>query len=99
VNTIAVDQVKRASRPDGATTTGAEIARHRLAVLGMPAVLHLAPGQYLGFGAAVAPIILPDGGSFFVQVAPIRRFGSEPSAVNDRGPQQVSHGRLAAWDT
>jgi hypothetical protein len=55
VNPAAVDQVKRASRPDGAATTGANILWHLLAILRMLSVLHLAPCQSLGRGAR-API-------------------------------------------
>jgi hypothetical protein len=73
VNTIAIDQVELIGRSDGLSTAGAQVAGYAGAVLEMPSVLQLAPGQEFGLGTGVVTVVLVDGGSLFVKVAPIFR--------------------------
>ena len=68
---VTVDEVENVGVANRPTASRTEVAWHSFAVFQMPAIFGLAPGQHLGLGAGVAPIVLPDCRSLFVEVEPV----------------------------
>ena len=56
--------------PYRAAAACAQVGRHAFAVQLVPPVLKLTPSEPFGIGAGVVPVVLADGGTLFVLIAP-----------------------------